>query len=186
MNKIKAFFAAIGRWFKNVGIGVGKWFKNWFVKVDGKDIIPVRIGRWTKSLFVSVDGKEPGFVTLYKKDGTKSVLASLICILAGILVGFVIMIIVAASVKDIPFPHAFKGLGIIFGGAFSTNGSVAYSVGEMLLKTTPVLLTGLSVAVAFKTGLFNIGAPGQYLMGATGALLIALSIPTTEASAFWV
>lgn len=186
MNKIKAFFAAIGRWFKNVGIGVGKWFKNWFVKVDGKDIIPVRIGRWTKSLFVSVDGKEPGFVTLYKKDGTKSVLASLICILAGILVGFVIMIIVAASVKDIPFPHAFKGLGIIFGGAFSTNGSVAYSVGEMLFKTTPVLLTGLSVAVAFKTGLFNIGAPGQYLMGATGALLIALSIPTTEASAFWV
>lgn len=186
MNKIKNFFATIGAWIKKVGIAIGKWFQNWFVKVDNKDIIPVRIGRWIKSLFVSVNEREPGFVTLYKKDSTKSVLASLLCIVGGILVGSVIMIIVALSVNDIPFSHAFRGIGIIVGGAFSTNGSVAYSVGEMLFKTTPILLTGLSVAVAFKTGLFNIGAPGQYLMGATGALLVALSVPTTANSAFWV
>jgi len=39
-------------------------------------------------------------------------------------------------------------------------------------------MTGLSVAVAFKTGLFNIGAPGQYLMGTAATLLIALAIPS--------
>ena len=39
-------------------------------------------------------------------------------------------------------------------------------------------MTGLSVAVAFKTGLFNIGAPGQYLMGTMASLMIALGIPS--------
>lgn len=41
-------------------------------------------------------------------------------------------------------------------------------------------MIGLSVAVAYKTGLFNIGAPGQYLMGTMASLIIALSIPTTS------
>ena len=40
--------------------------------------------------------------------------------------------------------------------------------------------------IAFKTGLFNIGAPGQYLMGAMSSLLVALSIPTNEHNAFFV
>lgn len=39
-------------------------------------------------------------------------------------------------------------------------------VGNTLLKSTPIILTGLSVAFAFRTGLFNIGAEGQYVMGA--------------------
>lgn len=48
----------------------------------------------------------------------------------------------------------------------------------MLFRATPLILTGLSVAVAFKTGLFNIGAPGQYLMGTMVTLMLALgSLP---------
>ena len=49
-------------------------------------------------------------------------------------------------------------------------------------------MTGLSVAVAFKTGLFNIGAPGQYLMGTMTTLMIALSIPSdvVPAGIIWV
>ncbi len=50
----------------------------------------------------------------------------------------------------------------------------------MLFRATPLIMTGLSVAVAYKTGLFNIGAPGQYLMGTMASLMIALSIPTTS------
>lgn len=46
-------------------------------------------------------------------------------------------------------------------------------------------MTGLSVAVAFRTGLFNIGAPGQYLMGTTATLYIALTIPTETVPA-WI
>ena len=48
----------------------------------------------------------------------------------------------------------------------------------MLFRATPLIMTGLSVAVAFKTGLFNIGAPGQYLMGTMASLMIALGIPS--------
>ena len=50
----------------------------------------------------------------------------------------------------------------------------------MLFRATPLIMTGLSVAVAFKTGLFNIGAPGQYLMGTLVSLCIALGIPSTS------
>ena len=52
----------------------------------------------------------------------------------------------------------------------------------------PLIMTGLSVAVAFKTGLFNIGAPGQYLMGTLATLYIALGIPSSAVPAglIWV
>ena len=49
----------------------------------------------------------------------------------------------------------------------------------MFFRATPIILTGLSVAVAFKTGLFNIGAPGQYLMGTAASLYLALTIPSS-------
>ena len=52
------------------------------------------------------------------------------------------------------------------------------NMGNMLFRATPLILTGLSVAVAFKTGLFNIGAPGQYLMGTAATLMLALGIPS--------
>lgn len=51
--------------------------------------------------------------------------------------------------------------GALFGGSL---GSVS-RIGETLLKTTPLIFTGLSIAFAFRTGLFNIGAEGQYVMG---------------------
>lgn len=186
MNSVKAFFAAIGAWFVRAGIAVGKWFKNWFVPVDGKAIIPVRIGRWVKSLFVATDGKEAGFVTLYKKPSTKSVLASLISILAGLLLGFVIMFIMSIVNKK-SVGEAFTGLRILFGGAFFTGSSSnitfgfnSNSLGSMTLRATPLIMTGLSVAIAFKTGLFNIGAPGQYLLGTMASLLVALNVPVSS------
>ena len=49
----------------------------------------------------------------------------------------------------------------------------------MFFRATPIIMTGLSVAVAYKTGLFNIGAPGQYLMGTMASLMIALGIPSS-------
>lgn len=193
MSKFKDFFATVGQWFKKAGIATGKWFKNWVVEVDGKPNHFVKIGRWTKSLFVSVDNREPGFVTLYKKPQTKSVLSSLISIAGGLLLGIVILFIVAIASPTIPFSDTFKGIIVLITGAFfdgsASNISVGYNVSmisSMFLRATPLLLTGLSVAIAFKTGLFNIGAPGQYLMGTMGSLIVALGIPTTPQSAFWV
>lgn len=117
---------------------------------------------------------------ILEKEGTKSVIASIVSILAGVLVGFIAMLVIAAISPDISIGNAFKGLGIILMGPFS-SGSAKYIItnfGDMIFYAVPLIMCGLSVAIAFKTGLFNIGAPGQYYMGTLGALLVALSIKT--------
>ncbi len=124
----------------------------------------------------------------FAKDGTKSILSSLLCIAAGIFVGWLVLLILALTSDKIPVSHAFKGLGIILAGPFASGGAknIAFVLGDMLFEAAPLMLTGLSVAIAFKTGLFNIGAPGQYLMGAMGSVIVALSIPTTPQTAIFV
>jgi simple sugar transport system permease protein len=47
----------------------------------------------------------------------------------------------------------------------------SYSIQEVLLTATPLVLTGLAVAIAFRSGYYNIGAEGQFLLGAIGATL---------------
>jgi ABC-type uncharacterized transport system permease subunit len=47
-----------------------------------------------------------------------------------------------------------------------------YPLSETLVSAAPLILTGLSVALAFKAGLFNIGAQGQFIFGAIGASLV--------------
>ena len=140
--------------------------------------------------------KEKGS-TLWQKEGTKSVLASLIAILIGMAVGAVIILIVGIFNSNLGLKGALEGIQLVFGGLFSTGRNAAgaltfgfnsTNMGNMLFRATPLILTGLSVAVAFKTGLFNIGAPGQYLMGTAATLILALSIPTSvmPAPLVWV
>ncbi len=126
-------------------------------------------------------------VTLWDRDSTKKVLASLISILIGLLVGGLMVVIVGLFNERITLKAAWEGFRLIFAGILSTGrddaGALTWgfngaNVGNMLFRATPLILTGLSVAVAFKTGLFNIGAPGQYLMGTMATLIIALSIPS--------
>ncbi len=62
------------------------------------------------------------------------------------------------------------------------NGSVGswYAIGSAtLVRATPLILTGLAVALAFRAGVFNIGAEGQFLVGAAAAAAIALTLPKT-------
>ena len=119
--------------------------------------------------------------SFWQHEGVRSILASLICILGGLLVGFLVLLLLALFAEDISLGEAFSGIVIVLGGPFSGGSmhDVLFQMGNMLFQSTPLILTGLSVALAFKTGLFNIGAPGQYLMGAMGALLVALGIPTS-------
>ena len=130
--------------------------------------------------------------SFFAKEGIKSVISSLLCILGGMLVGFLVLLVIALVSDDIPVAHAFKGLRIILSGPFAplaTSGSninIMRILGNMLFQAAPLLMTGLSVAIAFKTGLFNIGAPGQFLMGAMGAIITAHSIPTTPQTAIFV
>lgn len=124
---------------------------------------------------------------LLHKESSKSIIASLICILGGVLVGFVVLFLVALFSPNVPLSDAFRGLLIILGGPFASgSGNVMMILGDTLLEAVPLIMTGLSVALAFKTGLFNIGAPGQYLMGAMTSLIIALSIDTASFPAILV
>lgn len=124
--------------------------------------------------------------TLLKKDGAKSVIATVISIIVGLLVGSVLILVVGIFDSKLSLGAAWEGIRLVIGGIFSTGrnlagtltwGYNATNLGNMLFRATPLILTGLSVSVAFKTGLFNIGAPGQYLMSTCVTLLIALSIP---------
>ena len=129
---------------------------------------------------------------LYAKDGTKKVISSLISILAGLLVGGIVVVVVGIFNSKISGGGIWDGLRLIFAGILNTGrdasgaltwGFNAQNIGNMLFRAMPLIMTGLSVAVAFKTGLFNIGAPGQYLMGTLATLYIALGIPSTSVPA---
>lgn len=111
--------------------------------------------------------------------GLKSLSASLLCIFGGIFVGFVVLVLLSIFNPRIGFAEAVRGILIVLGGPFSGGGNSLFQLGNMLFNATPLILTGLSACIAFKTGLFNIGAPGQYLMGAMVTLIVSLSIPST-------
>lgn len=129
-----------------------------------------------------------------RKDGTRSVLSSLLSIIIGLAAGALVILLVGIFNPSLGIKSAWEGIRLVVFGLFSTgrsaSGSLSFgfnpaSMGNMLFRATPVILTGLSVAVAFKTGLFNIGAPGQYLAGTAATLFIALSIPSTIVPA-WI
>ena len=135
--------------------------------------------------------------TLLKKDSTQKLLASLLSIFIGLAVGAIVVAIVGLTKKNIGVSGMWDGIRLIFIGLFANgrgaSGELLWgfnptSWGNMLFRATPVIMTGLSVAVAFKTGLFNIGAPGQYLMGTMATLMLALGIPSdaVPAGLIWV
>ena len=93
-----------------------------------------------------------------------SVAASLVCIVIGLLLGLIVLAIINAE-------HAFgDGLMVILQSGFKSP----RNMGTVLANAAPLIMTGLSVGFAFKTGLFNIGAAGQYTLGAFGALYCAI------------
>lgn len=128
-------------------------------------------------------------LNLYDKDGTRKVLASLISIVVGLLVGAIVVICVGLTTPSISGSAIGDGVKLIFFGILNTgrnaSGALSWgynsqSLGNMLFRAMPIIMTGLSVALAYKTGLFNIGAPGQYLMGTLVSLSIALGIPQSS------
>ena len=97
-------------------------------------------------------------------EGLLSVSASLICIAIGLLLGLLALAVINAE-------HAFgDGLMVILTSGLKSP----RNMGTVLANAAPLIMTGLSVGFAFKTGLFNIGAAGQYTLGAFGALYCAI------------
>ncbi len=101
---------------------------------------------------------------LASSEAFLSVAASLICIVIGLALGVLVLAIINAQ-------HAIgDGLLVIL----QSGSKSARNMGTVLANAAPLVMTGLSVGFAFKTGLFNIGAAGQYTLGAFGALYCAI------------
>ena len=125
--------------------------------------------------------------SFFDKAGVRSVLASLVAILVGILAGGVIILIVGLTNPTLGIAGAWDGIRLVVAGLFATgrdaSGALTFgfnsaSFGNMLFRAVPLIMTGLSVALGNKAGLFNIGASGQYLAGTAASLITALSLPT--------
>ena len=87
---------------------------------------------------------------------------TILAIVLGIIIGSIILLISGTNPVE-----AYK---VIFLGAFGKPKYISWTI----VKAVPLILTGLSVAFAFNTGLFNIGAEGQYIVGSIGALVVGL------------
>ncbi len=104
-----------------------------------------------------------------------ALISSIFAVLIGLIIGYIVMLITNAS-------EANAGFMMILTGSF-THGMKG--VGQIFYFATPIILTGLSVGFAFRTGLFNIGATGQYTMGALGAVIVGITC-TNLGGVHWI
>ena len=110
--------------------------------------------------------------------GTETLLSALMSVIMGLLIGFVILLVCNAKT-------ALPALGTIASGGFGLSG-FQKTMGRICYYAVPLIMCGLSVGFAFKTGTFNIGASGQYVAGAFTAILVTHAIGQYTGSATWI
>ena len=110
---------------------------------------------------MSKKNKQP----LLQNPAVVGVLASLLSIVIGLVLGFILLVVLNPSAS-------LGGMNAMMTTGFSSMDKL----GKVLYQAAPLMMCGLSVGFAFKTGLFNIGASGQYTMGAFFALLCGIQL----------
>lgn len=107
---------------------------------------------------------------LLRREGFQTLLASLICVLGGLLIGYIVLLIIEPN-------GAWEAITAVMKSFFkySKPETVLKYFGQTLVRTVPLLLCALSVLFAYKVGMFNIGVAGQYVAGACAALYTALA-----------
>jgi simple sugar transport system permease protein len=123
--------------------------------------------------FIDLNIKFKKFVKRQKEEPNSSwhnfksgpFIPTVISIIIGLFLALLIMLITRGDIGE-----SFGGFSTLLFGGFSSLGNVFFHAG-------PLIILGLSVAVGFKTGLFNIGTPGQFTMGGITALYIANLFP---------
>ena len=108
--------------------------------------------------------------SLLRNGTVQSLLASLLCILIGLLVGYVVLLIINPAGAGEAITTIVKNFM-----TYSRRNAQLKYLGSTLVKTAPLLMCSLSVLFAYKVGLFNIGAAGQYVVGAGACLYCALA-----------
>ena len=107
---------------------------------------------------------------LLKNNGVQSLLASLACVVLGLLIGYIVLLFIN--------PHgAGEAIAAVMKNFlnYSKSATQAKYLGNTLVKTAPLLLCALSILFSYKVGLFNIGAAGQYCAGVALSLYAALA-----------
>lgn len=106
----------------------------------------------------------------------------------GLAIGSAFLAVFLLALCGFAFGHApGELLSILIGGSVGST----FALQGTLLKSVPLLLTGLSVAIAFRAGVWNIGGEGQFLVGALGAFLgarygmVAALAASLVAGALW-
>ena len=107
--------------------------------------------------------------SLIRSESFQTLLASLVCVLGGLLVGYIVLLIIEPS-------GAWKAITAVMKSFFNYPGKLMLKYfGQTLTRTVPLLMCALSVLFAYKVGMFNIGVAGQYVAGACGCLYAALA-----------
>ncbi|MGN1019822.1 MAG: ABC transporter permease [Aristaeellaceae bacterium] len=106
-----------------------------------------------------------------RQPAVQTLLASLMCILLGLLIGYIALLLINPA-------GAWDAIVVIVKNfwKYSAQSAQLKYLGNTLVKAAPLLMCSLSVLFAYKVGLFNIGAAGQYVAGAGAALYFALGL----------
>ncbi len=100
----------------------------------------------------------------------RSALVPLVAVVLGFALGALVVVVTGRSAGDMFLALLQGGTGVNLGaGTFNPR-----YLGEFLVQAMPIVLTGLAVGFAFRTGLFNIGAEGQLIAGSIAAVGVGL------------
>ena len=108
---------------------------------------------------------------IFKSNGFQSLLASLLCIVLGLFLGYLVLLVINPAGAGEAILTVVKN----FLTYKKTSSQLKY-LGNTLVKTAPLLMCSLSILFAYKVGLFNIGAAGQYCFGVALSLYAALGL----------
>ena len=107
--------------------------------------------------------------SLLRRDSFQTLLSSLICVLGGLIVGYLVLLFIEPR-------GASEAIFAVMKSFFRYPGSLKLKYfGQTLVRSVPLLMCALSVLFAYKVGMFNIGVAGQYVAGACVALYAALA-----------
>ena len=107
---------------------------------------------------------------LFKNNGVQSLLASLACVVLGLLIGYIVLLFINPNGAGEAIAAVMKNFL-----NYSKSATQAKYLGNTLVKTAPLLRCALSILFSYKGGLFNIGAAGQYCAGVALSLYAALA-----------
>ena len=106
---------------------------------------------------------------ILKNPGVQSLLTSLLCILLGLFLGYLVLLLINPAGAWGAITNVMKNFM-----TYSSGKAQLKYLGNTLVRTAPLLMCSLSVLFVYKVGLFNIGAAGQYVAGACACLYAGL------------